>query len=456
MDVVAPDRTLPHNLEAERSVLGAILLHNDAFNLTAEVIDSAHFFRDAHRRIFDKMVTLADRGDAIDLVTLKEELGRSGELDEIGGPAYIAARVAGVPRPSNIAHNARIIKEKATLRNLIFSANKILANAYDGGEEADVILDQAEHAIFAIADDKVRDGFVSLRDLAETSLDTIEKLHSRKELVTGVPTGFTDLDEMTSGLPPADLVIGSARPSMGKTSLVINMAQHVGTRTGMTVGIFSLEMSKEQLFLRMLTGEARIDAHRLRGGFLGERDWGKLAQAIGTLSEAKIFIDDTPSIGVLEMRAKCRRLAAEHGLHMVIVDYVQLMQGRGRFENRTLELASISRSLKGLAKELRVPVVLLSQLSRAPESRSDHRPQLSDLRESGALEQDADVVLFIYREDVYADKSAPPTGSEGVAELIIGKQRNGPVGVVKLAFIREFTRFENLAPGTAGSWGIGE
>ena len=441
------ERTLPHNLEAERSVLGAILLHNDAFNLAAEVIDSSDFYRDAHRRIFEKMVALAERGDAIDLVTLKEELSRSGEVDEIGGPAYIASLVDGVPRSTNVEHYARIIKEKATLRNLIFSANKIVASAYEAEEEADVILDQAEHAIFAIADDKVRDGFVSMRHLAQNSLETIEKLHARKELITGVPTGFTDLDEMTSGLQPADLVIIAARPSMGKTSLVLNMAQHVGTRTDRSVGIFSLEMSKEQLFLRMLTGEARIDAHRLRGGYLGERDWGRLSQAIGTLSEARIFIDDSPSIGVLEMRAKCRRLKSEHGLHLVIVDYIQLMQGRGRFENRTLELASISRSMKGLAKELSVPIVVLSQLSRAPESRSDHRPQLSDLRESGALEQDADVVMFIYREDVYADKNAPPADSQGVAELIIGKQRNGPTGVVKLAFIREFTRFENLAPG---------
>jgi replicative DNA helicase len=443
------ERTLPHNLEAERSVLGAILLHNDAFNLAAETIDSRDFFRDAHRRIFDKMVRLSERGDAIDLVTLKEELVRAGELDEVGGPAYIAALVDGVPRSTNVEHYARIIKEKATLRSLIFSANKILSTAYEAEEEADVILDQAEHAIFAIADDRVRDGFVSLRDLAQRSLDTIEKLHARKELITGVPTGFTDLDEMTSGLQPADLIIVAARPSMGKTSLVLNIAQHIGTRTDMTVGVFSLEMSKEQLFLRMLTSEARIDAHRLRGGFLGERDWGRLSQAIGTLSEAKIFIDDTPSIGVLEMRAKCRRLAAEHGLHLVVVDYIQLMQGRGRFENRTLELASISRSLKGLAKELNVPIVVLSQLSRAPESRSDHRPQLSDLRESGALEQDADVVVFIYREDQYADRNAPATDSQGVAELIIGKQRNGPTGVVKLAFLREFTRFENLAVGSA-------
>jgi replicative DNA helicase len=448
-ETAVAERTLPHNLEAERSVLGAILLHNDAFNLAAEVIDSVDFFRDAHRRIFGKMVKLAERGDAIDLVTLKEELGRSGELDEVGGPAYITALVDGVPRSTNIEHYARIIKEKATLRNLIFSANKILATAYEGEEEADVILDQAEHAIFAIADDKIRDGFVSLKDLAHNSLDTIEKLHARKELVTGVPTGFADLDEMTSGLQASDLIIIAARPSMGKTSLVLNIAQHVGTRTDMTVGIFSLEMSKEQLFIRMLTGEARIDAHRLRRGFLGERDWTKLSQAIGTLSEAKIFIDDTPSIGMLEMRAKCRRLASEHGLNLVIIDYVQLMQGRGRFENRTLELASISRSLKGLAKELRVPIVLLSQLSRAPESRSDHRPQLSDLRESGALEQDADVVIFIYREDQYLGRNAPSTDSQGIAELIVGKQRNGPTGVVKLAFIREFTRFENLAIGNA-------
>jgi replicative DNA helicase len=441
-------RTLPHNLEAERSVLGAILLHNDAFNLAAEVIDSKDFFRDAHRRIFDKMVKLVERGDAIDLVTLKEELGRAGELDEIGGPAYITALVDGVPRSTNVEHYARIIKEKATLRNLIYSANKILTTAYEGAEEADIILDQAEHAIFAIADDKVRDGFVSLRDLAQASLETIEKLHAHKELITGVPTGFTDLDEMTSGLQPSDLIIIAARPSMGKTSLVLNMAQHVGTKTDMTVGVFSLEMSKEQLFLRLLTSEARIDAHRLRGGFLGERDWGRLSQAIGTLSEARIFIDDTPSIGVLEMRAKCRRLKAEHNLHLVVVDYIQLMQGRGRFENRTLELASISRSMKGLAKELNVPIVVLSQLSRAPESRSDHRPQLSDLRESGALEQDADVVVFIYREDLYGDKNQPAGDTQGVAELIIGKQRNGPTGIVKLAFIREFTRFENLALGS--------
>jgi len=443
-DLVA-ERPLPHNLEAERSVLGAILLHNNTFNLAAEVIDSRDFYRDAHRRIFDKMVALVERGHAIDLVTLKEELGRSGDLEEVGGPAYIAALVDGVPRSTNVEHYARIIKEKATLRHLIVSANKILATAYAAEEDAEVILDQAEHAIFEIAEDKIRDGFVSLRDLAQSSLDKIEQLHARQELITGVPTGFTDLDEMTSGLQGSDLVIIAARPSMGKTSLALNIVQHVGTKTGKTVGMFSLEMSKEQLFLRLLTSEARIDAHRLRRGFMGERDWGRLSQAIGTLSDAKIFIDDTPSIGVLEMRAKCRRLQSERGLDLVVVDYIQLMQGRGRFENRTLELASISRALKGLAKELDVPIVVLSQLSRAPEARAGHRPQLSDLRKSGALEQDADVVLFIYREDLYLEKDQPPTENEGVAELIIGKQRNGPTGVVRLAFLREFTRFENLA-----------
>jgi replicative DNA helicase len=450
-DTVAAERTLPHNLEAERSVLGAILLNNSAFDLAAEIVDSADFFRDAHRRIFDKMVKLSERRDVIDLVTLKDELVRSGEIDEVGGPAYIAALVDGVPRSTNVEHYARILKEKATLRSLIFSANKILSTAYQAEEDADAILDQAEHAIFAIADDKIRDGFVPLRDLAQASLDTIERLHARKELITGVPTGFIDLDGMTSGLQPGDLVIVAARPSMGKTSLALNIAQHVGTKTDRTVGVFSLEMSREQLFLRMLTAEARIDAHRLRGGFLGERDWGRLSESIGILSEARIFIDDTPSVGVLEMRAKCRRLAAEHGLHLVIVDYIQLMQGRGRFENRTLELGSISRSLKGLAKELNVPVVVVSQLSRAPESRSDRRPQLSDLRESGALEQDADVVIFIYRQDQYQDRDreAPPIEMQGVAELIVGKQRNGPTGTVKLAFIREFTRFENLAAGSA-------
>ena len=447
-ETAVPERTLPHNLEAEKSVLGAILIHNDAFNHAAELIDSRDFFRDAHRRIFDKMVALSERGDAIDFVTLKEELTRAGDLDDVGGPAYIASLADGVPRSANVEYYARIVKEKSTLRSLIHSANKILIEAYEAEQEPDLLLDEAERAIFAIAEDRIRAGFVPLRDLVQSSFSTIEKLQQHKGLVTGVPTGFVDLDALTSGLQPSDLVLVAARPSMGKTSFVLNVAQHVGTTTQMTVGFFSLEMSKEQLFMRLLTSEARIDAHRFRSGFLSEKDYGRLSHALGTLAEARVFIDDTAAIGVLEMRAKARRLQAEHGLHLLVIDYIQLMQGRGRFESRQQELASISRSLKGLAKELSVPIVALSQLSRAPETRSDHRPQLSDLRESGALEQDADVVLFIYRPEQYRNEDGEAEqGTEGVAEIIIGKQRNGPTGAVKLAFIKEHTRFENLAHG---------
>jgi replicative DNA helicase len=449
-EVATPTRTLPHNLEAEKSVLGAILIQNEAFNHAAELIDSADFFRDAHRRIFEKMVTLSERGDAIDFVTLKEELSRGGDLDEVGGPAYIASLADGVPRSANVEYYAKIVKEKSTLRSLIHSANKILADAYEAEEEPDLLLDEAERSIFAIAEDRIRAGFTPLRDLVQGSFAAIERLQQHKGMVTGVPTGFIDLDEMTSGLQPSDLVLVAARPSMGKTSFVLNIAQHIGTTTDMTVGIFSLEMSKEQLFMRMLTGEARIDAHRFRTGYLNEKDYGKLSHALGTLAEARVFIDDTASIGVLEMRAKARRLKAEHGLNLIVIDYLQLMSGRGRFESRQAEIASISRSLKGLAKELSIPVVALSQLSRASETRADHRPQLSDLRESGALEQDADVVMFIYREEQYRDADGNHNQeAEGTAEIIIGKQRNGPIGTVKLAFVKEHTRFENLAHGAA-------
>ncbi|HEY7445974.1 MAG TPA: replicative DNA helicase [Vicinamibacterales bacterium] len=445
VEAVATERPLPHNLEAERSVLGAILIHNEAFNHAAEVLEPRDFFRDAHRRIFEKMVQLSERNEAIDLVTLKEALTRSRELDEVGGPAYITALVDGLPRATNVEYYARIVKEKATLRNLIFASNKILASAYEAEDDPDEILDGAEHAIFSIAENRVREGFISMRDLAHQSFETIEQAHARKELITGVPSGFRDLDELTSGFQRGDLVIVAARPSVGKTALVLNIAQHVGTKEydsrKRTVGIFSLEMSKEQLFLRMLTSEANIDGHRLRTGFLLEKDWGRLSHALGTLSETKIYIDDTPGIGVLEMRAKARRLMAEHGLDLLIVDYVQLMQARGRFDNRTIELGAISRSLKGLAKELSIPILVISQLSRAPESRSDHRPMLSDLRESGALEQDADVVVLLFRADQYPD--AKPE-EQGIAELNIAKQRNGPTGLVKLAFIREQTRFADL------------
>ena len=442
---VAAERTLPHNLEAERSVLGAILVHNDAFNLAAQVITEKDFFRDAHRRIFDKMIALNERGGAIDFITLKEELARAGELDEVGGPAYVASLADGVPRATNVEYYARIVKEKSTLRNLIYAANKILTTAYEAEQDADIILDEAESAIFAVADDRMKGAFVPMRDLVKESFPKIEQLFEQKRLVTGTPTGFVDVDEMTRGFQPGDLVIIAARPSMGKTSLVLNISQYVAMQPGMTVGFFSLEMSKESLFLRLLTSEAQIDSHRLMSGAIGQKDYGRISHALESLSAMQLFIDDTANIGVMEMRAKARRLQAEHGLNLLVVDYIQLMSGRGRYENRTLELAAISRSLKGLAKELNVPLVVLSQLSRAPEARSDHRPQLSDLRESGALEQDADLVILIYRDDVY--NKDPNNEMAGIAELILAKQRNGPTGTVRLAFLREQTRFANLAQG---------
>jgi replicative DNA helicase len=441
--VATAERTLPHNLEAERSVLGSILVDNDSFNLAVQVIESRDFYRDAHRRIFESMISLNERAQAIDFITLKEELSRAGDIDHVGGPAYIASLSDGVPRATNIEYYARIVKEKATLRNLIYAATKIVTNAYEADQDSDLILDEAESAIFAVADDRLKAGFVPMATLVKESFPKIELLFEQKRLITGVPTGFVDLDEMTRGLQPADLIIVAARPSMGKTSLVLNMAQHVATQPGLSVGFFSLEMSKESLFLRMLTAEAQIDSHRLMSGAIGQKDYGRISHALETLSAMNLYIDDSANIGVLEMRAKCRRLKAEHGLDLIIIDYIQLMSGRGRFENRTLELASISRSLKGLAKELSVPIIVLSQLSRAAETRSDHRPQLSDLRESGALEQDADLVVLIYRDDVY--NKDPNSPDAGTAELLIAKQRNGPTGTVKLAFLREQTRFANLA-----------
>ena len=438
-------RTLPHNLDAERSVLGAILIDNATFNVVAAVLQPEAFFRDAPRRIFERMADLSERSQPIDFITLKEELARAGELDEVGGPAYLASLTDGVPRSTNAEYYAQIVKEKATLRALIFSANKILATAYEAEQEADLILDEAESSIFAVADDRVKAGFVPMRTLVSESFPKIEKLFTHKSHITGVATGFADIDRKTRGLQPGDMVIVAARPSMGKTSLVLNICQHVATHGGVA-GFFSLEMSKESLFMRMLASEARIDMHRLMSGQIGQREYGQITQALESLSEAQLFIDDTAGISVLEMRAKARRLKAEHGLNLLAIDYVQLMTGRGRFENRTLELASISRSLKGLAKELGVPIIVLSQLSRASEARSDKRPQLSDLRESGALEQDADVVALIFREEMYK-LGDEPSENDGIAEIIIAKQRNGPTGTVKLAFLREQTRFANLAHG---------
>ena len=438
---VTLDRNVPHSVDAERSVLGAILLENTAINRAQEILKDTDFYRDPHRRIFKVMGALSERATAIDPVTVKEELTRSGELEAVGGPAYIASLLDGVPHSSNVEHYAKIVKEKAILRALIDAGGRIVTTAYEASQDVDEILDQSERLVFQIAQDQMRAGFVPLRTIADQSLKTIERLSEHRELVTGLPTGFPTLNEMTSGLQPSDLIVLAARPGMGKTSFALNIAQHAATQGGRRVGVFSLEMSREQLFLRLLTGQARVDAHRLRTGRLGRDEWQRLTQAFGELAAVPIWIDDTAGTGVLEMRAKSRRLKMEQGLDLLVIDYLQLMRSRGRFENRNQEITEISRSLKELAKELQIPIMALSQLSRAPEQRGgDRRPQLSDLRESGAIEQDADLVMFIYREEIYK----PTEENRGRAQIMIAKQRNGPIGNIDLAFLREYTRFEEL------------
>jgi replicative DNA helicase len=435
------EKNVPHSPDAERSILGAILIENTTINRAQEILKDADFYREPHRKIFKVMSDLSEKATAIDPVTVKEELARTGELEAVGGPAYIASLVDGVPRSSNVEHYVRIVKEKAILRDLIDAGDRIVSTAYEESQDVEEILDRSEQLIFRIAQDQMRAGFVPMKTIADQSLKTVERLAKHRDLVTGLPTGFPSLNEYTSGLQPSDLVIIAARPAMGKTSLALNIAMHVGLREGRKVGIFSLEMSREQLFLRLLTGLARVDAHKLRTGRLTKEDWSRLTLAVGELAEMPVFIDDTAGTSVLEMRAKSRRLKLEHGLDLVIIDYLQLMRSRGRFENRNQEVSEMTRSLKELAKELNAPVIAISQLSRAPEQRGgDRRPQLSDLRESGAIEQDADVVMFIYREEIYK----PTEENRGKAQLIIAKQRNGPVGVIDLAFIREYTKFEEL------------
>jgi replicative DNA helicase len=373
------------------------------------------------------------------LITLSDELRRAGEFEQIGGATYIASLIDGVPRTDTIEPYAKLVKQKSMLRKLISASQQIVSLAFEEEDDADVIIDKAEQLIFQIAEDRVRQGFQYIGDVAHRRLEQIEQMAGRPEMITGVPTGFTDFDRMTSGLQRQELIVIAARPSMGKTALALNMAQYAAKNANV-VGIFSLEMSAEQLVSRLLCSEARVDAHRLRTGYLNREEWARLADALRRLCETKVFIDDSAAVSVMEMRAKCRRLKAEHGLDLLIVDYLQLMAGRGRIESRQQEVSQISRDLKGLAKELDIPVVALSQLSRAPEQRSEHKPQLSDLRESGAIEQDSDVVCFIYREELYN----PTDENQGTAELIIGKQRNGPTGMVQLAFLKEFTRFENM------------
>ena len=443
------EKSLPHSPEAERAVLGAILLDNALFDQTSEMLTTEDFYLENHRNIFSTMERLSSHTQVIDLLTLREELQKQNELEAVGGVAYVASLLDGVPRVSSVLHYARIVKEKSLLRKLIHSANEILVRGFSNEEDPLDLLERAEKSIFDISQDKLQGGFVQLQDLLTESYENIESLYQRKELISGIPTGFRQLDHLTSGLRASEVIIVAARPGLGKTSFVVNIAQNAASEHQKVVGIFSLEMAAQQLVTRMLCAEARVDSHKVRSGYLSKEDWKRLARTMSKLARAPIFIDDTPGISIVEMRSKARRLKAEHGLDLLIVDYLQLMSGtstssRMRFENRQQEISAISRALKGLAKELNLPLIAVSQLSRAPEQRrGDHRPQLSDLRESGSIEQDADLVLFIYREDLY--KKAEDLDEEGIVQIIIGKQRNGPTGVIKLAFIDQWTKFENLA-----------
>jgi replicative DNA helicase len=436
-------RIPPQNLEAEQSVLGSILLKDKSLSTVLEILGPSDFYRNSHKLIFEAMIDLFEKNEPQDLITLTNLLKDKNQLDEVGGPSYLATLTSIVPVTVNIASYARIIRHKAILRNLIHVNTEIATRCYDEQGDIDILVDEAEQAIFQIAGRTSGQNFVSLKNIIPSAFDTVEKLYKRKEHITGVPTGYFEIDKMTAGLQPSDLVILAGRPSMGKTALAMNIAQYAALVEKVGVGIFSLEMSREQLAMRLLSSVGRIDSHRIRTGKLHVDDWPKLTRAVGQLSGAPIYIDDTPAISILEMRAKIRRLASQYDIGLILVDYLQLMRGRGPIENRTQEISEISRSLKALAKEYKVPVLALSQLNRGLESRTDKRPMMSDLRESGAIEQDADVICFIYRDEVYNKSEENP--EKGFAEIIIGKQRNGPTGSVKLTFLKEFTMFENYS-----------
>jgi len=440
----------PQNIEAEQCVLGGVLLENEAISKVLETLVPDDFYREPHRKICHSMIDLFEKNEPIDLITLTNALKGKNLLDEVGGGVYLSSLADSITTAANIEYYAKIVKEKAILRGLINTATEIVTRGYEDGGDVEDLLDQAEKNIFQISKSKIKPSFYEIKNLLKESFKTIEKLYESKEIVTGVPSGFEELDKLTSGFQPSDLVVIAGRPSMGKTAFSLNIAQYAAIEKKIPSALFSLEMSKEQLVLRMLCSEAKVDAHKLRGGFLGETDWPKLTRAAGILSEAPIFIDDTPALSVLEMRAKARRLMAEHELGLVIVDYLQLMRGRGlsgrgrpSSETREQEISEITRSLKALAKELNIPVIALSQLNRKVEERTDKRPHLADLRESGAIEQDADLITFIYRDEIY--NRADDNPNKGIAEVIIGKQRNGPVGEIKLAFLDKYTTFENLA-----------
>jgi len=435
-------RIPPHNNDAEQSVLGSILLKDSAFTAVMDILSPEDFYRKAHRMIFETMIDLFQKSEPHDLVTVTNLLNDKNCLEEVGGPTYLASLTSIVPVTSNIIAYARIIRQKAVLRNLITVNSDIANRCFEEQGDIDLLVDDAEQAIFDIAGKKSGSSFTALKNIIPGCFETVEQLYKRKELITGVPTGYTDIDKMTAGLQPSDLIILAGRPSMGKTAFAMNIAQHAALMEKTGVAIFSLEMSKEQLTMRLLSSVGHIDSQRIRTGKLQTEDWPRLTRAVGMLSDAPMFIDDTPAISVLEMRSKIRRLAAQHDIGLVLVDYLQLMRGRA-VENRTQEISEISRSLKALAKEHKVPVLALSQLNRGLESRTDKRPMMSDLRESGAIEQDADVICFIYRDEVYNKSEDNP--NRGTAEIIIGKQRNGPTGVAQLFFKKEYTMFENMS-----------
>jgi replicative DNA helicase len=435
----------PQHIEAEQSILGGILIENEAINRVTEILDADDFYRDTHRKIFNALVNLSERDEPADLITLTNELRKIDQLDSIGGASYLASLVDSVPTAANIQYYARIVKEKAILRKLIQTSTEIITQSYEDRGDVEGFLDEAERAIFDISEKRVRPSFYPIREIVKESFATIEKLFKKKEAVTGVPSGFKELDRMTAGFQPSDLIIIAGRPSMGKTAFCLNVAQYAAVENKIPVAVFSLEMSKEQLVIRMLCSEAHVEGTRLRTGFLNESDWPKLTIAAGNLSEAPIYIDDSAALSVLELRAKARRLKSERGLGMLIIDYLQLMKGRARVESRQQEISEISRSLKALAKELNIPVIAVSQLSRKTEERTGNRPQLSDLRESGAIEQDADLIIFIYRDEVY--NRAEDNPNRGKAEVIIGKQRNGPIGKIEMAFLDKFTTFKELYKG---------
>jgi len=435
-------RVPPHNNEAEQSVLGSILLKDSIFSSVIDIITPRDFYREGHRIIYESMLDLFQRNEPQDLVTVTNLLNDMNKLEAVGGVSYLASLTSIVPVTANITSYARIIRQKAILRNLIHVNSDIANRCYEEQGDINQLVDDAEQAIFDIAGQKSSTLFTPLKDIIPGCFETVEQLYKRKELITGVPTGYADIDKMTAGLQPSDLIILAGRPSMGKTAFAMNIAQHAALMEKTGVAIFSLEMSKEQLTMRLLSSVGHIDSQRIRTGKLQTEDWPRLTRAVGMLTDAPIFIDDTPAISVLEMRSKIRRLAAQHEIGMILVDYLQLMRGRNA-ENRTQEISEISRSLKALAKEHRVPVLALSQLNRGLESRTDKRPMMSDLRESGAIEQDADVICFIYRDEVYNKSEENP--NRGLAEIIIGKQRNGPTGTAKLFFKKEYTMFENIS-----------